>query len=110
MSQFTTEDTLRNQALICLTMCNLTRNEENIYFVSNSYDINGLTPPTADPLNKRREYNSSPQQHKDHKIIIIGDSHARGAASNVQHNLDTTFGSNGFVSAGANMSSLTSSI
>jgi len=72
--------------------------------------INGLTPPAADTSNKRREYNSSPQQHKDHKIIIIGDSHARGAASNVQHNLDTTFGSSGFVSPGANMSGLTSSM
>ena len=43
MSQFTTEDTLRNQALICLTMCNLTENEENIYSVSNSYDIKKST-------------------------------------------------------------------
>lgn len=41
--QFTTEDILRNQALICLTNCNLTGNEENIYSVSNSYEIKQST-------------------------------------------------------------------
>jgi hypothetical protein len=43
MSQFTTEDTLRNQALIYLTMCYLTGNEENMYFESNSYEIKQST-------------------------------------------------------------------
>jgi len=33
MSQFTTEDTLRNHALIGLTKCNLTGNEENIFCI-----------------------------------------------------------------------------
>jgi len=43
MSHFTTEDTVRNQALSCLTKCNLTGNEENIYSVSNSYEIKQST-------------------------------------------------------------------
>ena len=61
-------------------------------------------------LTNRRKHASSSQQIKEHKIIIIGDSHARGASSNLQHNLDTTFGPSGFVSPGANMNSLISSM
>jgi len=53
---------------------------------------------------------SSSQQNKEHKIIIIGDSHARGSASNVKRNLnDNNFRSSGFVRSGANIDKLTSS-
>jgi hypothetical protein len=50
------------------------------------------------------------EQHNVHKILIIGDSHARDAADNVQHNLATTFGTSGFVSPGAPVSSIISSM
>ena len=72
--------------------------------------INGLTSLTARTSTNRRKHASSSQQNKHHKIIIISDSHARGASSNLQHNLDTTFGPSGFVSPGANMNSLISSV
>jgi hypothetical protein len=51
--------------------------------------MNGLTSPTASTSTNRRKLNSCFQQNKDHKIIIIGDSHARGDSSNLQDNLDT---------------------
>jgi len=40
---------------------------------------------------------------KRNKIIILGDSHARGCASEVQHNLDHTFETQGTVKPGANL-------
>jgi hypothetical protein len=50
------------------------------------------------------------QQNKEHKIIVIGDSHARGSASNVKRNLnDNNYRSSGFVRPGANIDKLTSS-
>jgi hypothetical protein len=52
--------------------------------------------------------NSSPQ-NKEHKIVIIGDSHARGSTSNVKHNLNDNYRCSGFVRPGANIDTLTSS-
>jgi hypothetical protein len=72
--------------------------------------VNGLTSLTVGTPIIRREHNSGPQQHNDDKIIIIGDSHARGAASNVQHNLNATFDTSGFVNPGADVSSIISSV
>jgi len=51
---------------------------------------------------------SSSQQNKDHKIIIIGNSHARGSASHVKHNLNDNYRSSGFVKPGVNIHTLTS--
>jgi hypothetical protein len=72
--------------------------------------INGLTSLPASTSTNSRKHDSSSQQNKDHKIIIIGDSHAHGASSNLQHSLDTTFGPSGYVSPGANVNSLISSM
>jgi len=36
------------------------------------------------------------QQNKEQKIIIVGDSHARGSAGNVQHNLNGKYRSSSF--------------
>jgi hypothetical protein len=72
--------------------------------------INGQTPLSASTSINRKKHDSSFQQNKDHKIIIIGDSHARGASSNLQHNLDTIFGPSGFVNPGANVNSPISSV
>ena len=43
------------------------------------------------------------------KIIILGDSHARGCASEVQHNLDHTFEIQGTVKPGANLEGIVAS-
>jgi hypothetical protein len=71
--------------------------------------INGLTSMDASTNNICYKPKSISQQHKEHKIIIIGDSHARGSASNVKHNVNDNYRSNGFVRPGANIDTLTSS-
>ena len=60
--------------------------------------------------NTSLKLNNSPQQRKKHRIIIIGDSHARGSASNMKHNLDDDFELTGSVKPGATTDSLISSI
>jgi hypothetical protein len=52
---------------------------------------------------------SSSHQNKEHKIIIISESHAQGSASNVKHNLSDNYRSSGFVRPGANIDTLSSS-
>jgi len=46
---------------------------------------------------------------KRNKIVILGDSHARGCASEVQHNLDHTFEIQGIVKPGANLEGIVTS-
>lgn len=50
------------------------------------------------------------QHEKKHKIIIVGDNHTRGLASNIKHNLNNDFDLKGFVKPGADITTLTSSI
>ena len=64
--------------------------------------VNGLTSMDVSTKNNYHEPESSSQQNREHKIIIIGDCYARGAASNVKHNLNDNYRSSGFESAGAN--------
>jgi len=60
--------------------------------------------------NNYHEPKSSSHQNREHKIIIIGDSHDRGAASNVKHNLNDNCRSSGFVRPGGNIDRLISSM
>ena len=71
--------------------------------------VNGLTSVDAGTKNVCHKPKNSSQQNEEHKIIIIGDSHARGSASNVKHNLNDNYRSNGFVRPGTNIDTLTSS-
>jgi len=64
--------------------------------------INGLTSVDASTKIVRHKPKSSSQQNKEHKIIIIGDSHARDSASNVKYNLNNIYRSSDFVRPGAN--------
>ena len=48
-------------------------------------------------------------QKFDHKIVIIGDSHARGCANNVKSNLSDNFRTEGIVKPGAVMNTLMTS-
>jgi hypothetical protein len=48
--------------------------------------VNGLTSVDVSKKNIYQKPKSSSQQNKGHKIIIIGDGHARSSASNVKHN------------------------
>jgi hypothetical protein len=72
--------------------------------------FSGLTSMDVSTKNNYYEPKSSSQQNREHKIIIIGDSHARGAASNVKHNLKNNYRSSGFVRPGANTDTLISSV
>jgi hypothetical protein len=45
-------------------------------------------------------------QMKKHKIIIIGDSHARGCASELKYNLDNFFEVQGFVKPGTTLETI----
>jgi hypothetical protein len=71
--------------------------------------VNGLTS-TSDTSANRMEHNNDTQQLNVHKILIIGDSHVRGAAGKVQHNLTTTFGTSGFTSPGTPVSNIISAM
>jgi len=46
--------------------------------------VNGLTSMDVSTKNNLHEPKSNSQQNREHKIIITGDSHARGVASNVR--------------------------
>ena len=50
-----------------------------------------------------------PKKKVDHKIVILGDSHARGLSSNVRNNLDDNYTVCGLVKPGANTATLISS-
>jgi hypothetical protein len=47
---------------------------------------------------------------KKHKILFIGDSHARGIASEIQHNLDDDFEFQGIVKPGWNLAAITHTV
>jgi len=46
---------------------------------------------------------------KKHKIIVIGDSHARGCAAEIKLNLDENFEVQGFVTPGTEVNTITTS-
>jgi hypothetical protein len=48
------------------------------------------------------------QKGRKHKIIIIGDSHARGCAAEIKANLNEGFEVQGFVSPGAGLKTISS--
>ena len=48
------------------------------------------------------------QKGRKHKIIIIGDSHARGCAAEIKANLDEGFEVQGFVNPGVGLKTITS--
>jgi hypothetical protein len=45
-------------------------------------------------------------ENRKHKIIITGDSHARGMAAELQYNLDKHFGVQGVVKTSSDLSSI----
>ena len=49
------------------------------------------------------------QKKKKHRIIVTGDSHARGCATKIKSNLDENYDIQGFVNSGAGLSTIISS-
>jgi len=72
--------------------------------------MNGLTSMDVSARNMYHKPKSSSKQNKEHRIIVIGDGHARGAVSDVKHNLNDNYRSSGFVRPGANTDTLISSV
>jgi hypothetical protein len=72
--------------------------------------INGWTSRDVSSKYICQKPKSSFQQNKEHEIVIISDSHARGSASDVKHNLNDNYRCSGFVRPGANIDALTSSV
>ena len=64
-------------------------------------------------VNANQQYQQRPNnslEEKKQKIIIIGDSHTRGSASNIKHNLSDEFDIKVFVKPGADITKLTFAI
>jgi hypothetical protein len=55
---------------------------------------------------KARNYNKTTSNEKRRKIIIVGDSHARGCAQELQHYLGHGFAVQGFGKPGANLQTI----
>jgi len=60
------------------------------------------TSRAVQQLKTRDDYNKKTSNKKQNKIIILGDSHARGCAQEVQHNLGHDFEVQRIVKPGAN--------
>jgi hypothetical protein len=61
---------------------------------------------------KRTRHNlkNNTQTTVDHKIMILGDSHAQGLSSNMKSNLDDNYSVCGFVKPGLNIATQISSV
>jgi hypothetical protein len=59
--------------------------------------IKGSTPVEMNKKNINHKFKSSVQQNQGCKIVIVGDSHARGCAGNIKHNLKDGYKTGGFV-------------
>jgi hypothetical protein len=67
--------------------------------------INGVTS-VEENKNIRHEVKKDVQQKQGYKTAIIGDSHARGCASNMKQNLSDRHKTSGVVKSGATTNTL----
>jgi hypothetical protein len=72
--------------------------------------IKGLTSVEMNKKNINLKFESSAQQNQGRKIVIIGDSYARGCAGNMKHNLKVSYKTSGFVKPGACIDTLITSV
>ena len=72
--------------------------------------MNGSTSTEVSTKNTHHNLKSNTQSIVDHKIMILGDSHARGLSSNVKSNLDDNYSVCGFVKPGVNIATQISSM
>ena len=81
--------------------------------INNRYDLlspnerhgseTGTSRAIQQQIKNKGDYNKKSSNKKQNKIIILGDSHARGCAQELQHNLGRDFEVQGKVKPGANM-------
>ena len=72
--------------------------------------MNGSTTTEVSTKHTRRNRKNKAQTNSEHKIMIIGDSHARGLSGNVKNNLDEKYSVCGFVKPGVNIATQISSM
>jgi len=72
--------------------------------------VNGSTTTEVSTKHTRRNRKNKAQTNSEHKIMIIGDSHARGLSGNVKNNLDEKYSVCGFVKPGVNIATQISSM
>ena len=72
--------------------------------------INGTTATRVSTKHTRHNLKKDTQTTVDHKMMILGDSHARGLSSNVKNNLDDNYSVCGFVKPGVNITTQISSM
>ena len=72
--------------------------------------VNGSTSTEVRTKHTRHNLKNNAQTIVDHKIVISGDSHARGLSSNVKNNLDDNYSACGFVKPGVNIATQMSSM
>jgi len=87
-----------------LPLANLNENNEYPRYVP----LVERSQPSQDRLLKHRPVKQSANkiQMMKQKIVIIGDSHARKSAAELQHNIGSTFTVSSFVKPGAGMGSI----
>jgi len=82
-----------------------------ILVINNCYDLFSLNERCGKEINRLSEvqqikgsgkYNKKTLNQKQNTIIILGDSHTRGCAQDVQHNSEHGFKVHGIVKPGAN--------
>jgi hypothetical protein len=89
------------------------RNGINVYYsepssvISKQEDPPNITSPLKKPKNTKRKTRLNKVKHK---VLFIGDRHARKCAQVLQDNLNTDFKVMGFVKPGACMSEVTNSV
>jgi hypothetical protein len=67
--------------------------------------VNGSTSTEVSTKHIRHNLKSNTQSSIDHKIMILGDCHARGLSSNVKNNLDENYSVCGLVKPGVKIAS-----
>ena len=72
--------------------------------------LNGSTSTEVRTKHARHNLKSNTQTIVDHKIMIFGDSHARGLSSNVKNNLNDSYSVCGIVKPGVNIATQISSM
>ena len=73
-----------------------------------SNNKNNFQTPTTNRVNRLKEYSkcSKHASQKQHKVVILGDSHARGCAAGVKHLLSSDFEVFGSINPGAGMKTM----
>jgi len=68
--------------------------------------VNGSTSTRVNTTRTCHNLECNAQTNVDHKIVILGGSHARGLSSNVSNNLDDNYSVCGLVKPGADTATL----